>query len=471
MNITERSFRFLTLFFVCLMIVGGGKAYAAGDVLILDTTVSGGINSPEATEAQNLGLTVDVVNGTQWGAMTTNDFANYKAIILGDPTCGTDSSIIASAVANSNVWGPAITGNVIIIGADPSFHYGNDKADILVNRGIAFAVAESGKTGAYITLSCYYYNSSSNTPVPLLDAFSSGGFTVKGLGGRDSVHVVAEHPALAGLTDASLSNWGASTHEAFETWPGDFLVLALAVESEGNFTAPDGTVGTPYIIARGESLVVISDVDISPLIDTNPTGTRHYLTATVVEDDVPQEGVEVTFEVISGPHTGVTGLVTTDSNGQATFSYVGTTVGVDKIEARFLDSSERIQRSTPATKTWEAGCNEALTIINETLPSAPVGVNYSYQLDVTGGESYTWSIVSKIASDALIDDPDYAPTILDDLSIDENSGVLSWNPLPRITENPDPLNPIYYIDFTVQVNSGEVDCGTATYRYTDPDAV
>ncbi|MDO8282996.1 MAG: CFI-box-CTERM domain-containing protein, partial [Thermodesulfovibrionia bacterium] len=39
------------------------------------------------------------------------------------------------------------------------------------------------------------------------------------------------------------------------------------------------------------------------------------------------------------------------------------------------------------------------------------------------------------------------------------------------TENPDPLNPIYYIDFTVQVNSGEVDCGTATYRYTDPDAV
>ncbi|MDO8282997.1 MAG: IgGFc-binding protein, partial [Thermodesulfovibrionia bacterium] len=116
-------------------------------------------------------------------------------------------------------------------------------------------------------------------------------------------------------------------------------------------------------------------------------------------------------------------------------------------------------------------CNEFLTITNDTLPSAPVGINYSYQLGVTGGESYTWSIADKIPSTELLNDPDYNASILDDLSIDENSGVLSWNPLPRITENPDPLNPIYYIDFTVQVNSGEVDCGTATYRYTDPDAV
>lgn len=90
---------------------------------------------------------------------------------------------------------------------------------------------------------------------PVLDPF--GSFTVVGQGGcpADS-HIVARHPALTGLTDADLSNWGCSTHEGFVTWPTNFLVLAISKDVLSSFVAPDGTTGAPYIIARGERLAV-----------------------------------------------------------------------------------------------------------------------------------------------------------------------------------------------------------------------
>src|SRR5712692_9327127 len=71
-------------------------SHAASDVLILSTTVTNGTNSLEAQAAQALGLTVNVVDPATWGGMTTTDFASYKAIVLGDPTCQSDPSPLAS---------------------------------------------------------------------------------------------------------------------------------------------------------------------------------------------------------------------------------------------------------------------------------------------------------------------------------------------------------------------------------------
>jgi cysteine-rich repeat protein len=90
----------------------------------------------------------------------------------------------------------------------------------------------------------------------VLDPF--GSFTVLGQFLFSSCpansHIVAVHPALSGITDATLSNWGCSAHEAFDTFPSDFLVLAINSDISQTFTAPDGTVGGPYILARGETL-------------------------------------------------------------------------------------------------------------------------------------------------------------------------------------------------------------------------
>ncbi len=273
---------------------GGGKAEAAlpdpvspGRVLILGPTVSG---SPSFEETKALlvpGVTaVDVVatfagitatTGAPFDA--TKGFEAYRAIILGDPTCtGT-----APTAAAGTAWQPVVrgdNGNVVIIGTDPRFHSAQG-GNIVMEKGIAFAVADPGKTGAYITLSCYYDFAAAFTDVPLLDGLSTagkipalpdpgtpGGFTVTAVPGCfNSAHIVATHPALTSpppLTDADLSNWTCSVHEAFDSWPTDFQVLAIALTGTA-FTAADGTVGTPYILARGEELTPIGVGGIAEL--------------------------------------------------------------------------------------------------------------------------------------------------------------------------------------------------------------
>lgn len=234
------------------MFPAGASAMMAPDassVLILGTSVTGGMASAEALEATALGYTPVVVDAATWGAMTTAEFASYRALVLGDPTCSISTTSIAAAEANVAVWSPAITGNVIINGTDPVFH----SKTLVTNNSIDFAADEVGKTGLYASLSCYYFTAASGTPVPVLSGL--GTFTVVGQGGcpADS-HIVAVHPALSGLTDPYLSSWGCSTHEGFVSWPSDFLVLVISKDVPSSFVAPDGTTGAPYMIARGATL-------------------------------------------------------------------------------------------------------------------------------------------------------------------------------------------------------------------------
>lgn len=332
---------------------------APGEVLILGPTVSGGASSTLAQKFVLAGKTPVVVDAATWGSMTAAQFDAFDAIVLGDPTCA-GLGPEAAATANTSTWAPVVDGNVILIGTDETFHQ-SQGGDLLMEKAAAFTVAQSGKTGAYISLSCYYHGTAALTPVPLLNGF--GTFTVTGVGCFNDAHIVATHPALAGLTDTTLSNWSCSVHEAFDSWPVSFEVLAIAEGIGTIFTAPDGSVGTPYILARG--VEVISDIDLAPLTATNAVGTSHTLTATVTRPadeggTTPVVGTTVTFTVIEGPHTGTTGTGVTNSLGVATFSYTGTAVGTDTAQATFVDGSERTQRSNRVAKTWEASTEPEL---------------------------------------------------------------------------------------------------------------
>ena len=88
-------------------------------------------------------------------------------------------------------------------------------------------MSEFGKTGAFISLSCYYHDSASNPGSRLENAFVLG-FSWPAWVAINSAHIVATHPALSGVTNASLSNWSCSVHEAFHAWPITFQVLAIA---------------------------------------------------------------------------------------------------------------------------------------------------------------------------------------------------------------------------------------------------
>ena len=330
-------------------------AGAANDhtVLILGSTVSGGTSSIEATAATAVGMTVEVVNAAGWAAKSTAEFASYRALILGDPTCGSLSSV-AAAQANTAVWGPAVNGRVIIMGSDPVYHSGSG-GGAFTTGAVQFVAGESAKTGAYVTLSCYYHGTAAHTPVPLLDAFSVGGFTARGVGCFNDAHIVASSPALGGSTDTTLSNWSCSVHEAFDAWPAaSFDVLAIARGIGATFTASDGSTGTPYILARGVS--VISDITLSPASGTAAPGTPYTLTATVQQGGTPTAGRTVTFRAIGGPNNGLTltGAGPTNASGQTTATYTSAVLGTDTWVASFVDSSERTQTSGRATIDWSA---------------------------------------------------------------------------------------------------------------------
>jgi cysteine-rich repeat protein len=246
-------------------------------VLILGSTVGCANPSLETTRAMAQGWTVVVDTDAQWLARTTADFATFQAIILGDKACvGTRDGNYAAAEANRAVWSPAIKGNIVLVGTDPTYHSsfgpgGPLGGDQVVDSAIAFATADDGNTGAYISLSFYLESAPPSTPVVALDQL--GSFTVTGtvtpgvgcfFAGTPEIndaHIVATHPALAGLTDVSLSNWNCSVHEVFNSFPADFLPLVVA-ENVGCPSPPgtglnfgDGSCGTPYVLARGKELV------------------------------------------------------------------------------------------------------------------------------------------------------------------------------------------------------------------------
>lgn len=190
-------------------------------------------SSLEAVQAMAapLGLNVEIDDDATWGAKTQSDFATYSAIVLGDPGCVGGTAPITQAENTAGMWGPAITGDVALVGTDPVFHFVNgagsaaDKANLTQNA-IAYAVSVSGKTGAYICLSCYYATASVNTPVPVLAPF--GSFTVQGTDWDDSTIVASGNPLVNTpnvLTNTGLSNWSSASHEGFNSLPGTFTAV------------------------------------------------------------------------------------------------------------------------------------------------------------------------------------------------------------------------------------------------------
>lgn len=188
--------------------------------------------------------------------MTTADFAQYKALVVPDPKCGNLSAI--DFLNNKKAdWTPAITGNIILIGTDPSYHDLNrhrEGAPRLMHDSIAFAAAGKG-TGLYLSLSCYYDKENEAT-VESLSGF--GEFKVRGrLQCYNDAHLVAGSDALATLNDGDVSNWGCSVHEVFSSYPttgpNGFEPLAIARNAVGvgRKTFGDNSNGIPYILSRG----------------------------------------------------------------------------------------------------------------------------------------------------------------------------------------------------------------------------
>jgi len=137
-----------------------------------------------------------------------------------------------------------------ITGADESNH----GKTVLIDNMIKFA-ASGTSTGLYFSLS-QYYDTIAVANVDALGYF--GTFEVRGqLQCYDDVHIVASSPSIDTLTDAYLSGWSCSVHEAFSAYPSvginGFQAIAIAdgVVAPGTQQFAGGHTGLPYIITRG----------------------------------------------------------------------------------------------------------------------------------------------------------------------------------------------------------------------------
>ncbi|MCD4704142.1 MAG: Ig-like domain-containing protein [Methanosarcinaceae archaeon] len=131
----------------------------------------------------------------------------------------------------------------------------------------------------------------------------------------------------------------------------------------------------------GSTTAVVGEgILLSPTSAVNPVGTSHTVTATVQDDTgAPVVGRLVSIQIMSGPNAGMGGNYTTDASGQATFTYTGTTAGIDVIEASCLDSQDNPMTSNQATKTWTTD-NEIPEFPTVALPIAAIlGLAFFFQ--------------------------------------------------------------------------------------------
>lgn len=183
---------------------------------------------------------------------------------------------------------------------------------------------------------------------------------------------------------------------------------------------------------------------LSPETNTAIEGGSHTVTAKAESTGgTPVPGATVIFTILTGPNAGLTGTDTTDSNGEATFTYtdggpVGT-VGTDKIRA--------------SIGALNSNTVEAIWIPQN---SPPVATDNTYP--ATEDNPVSGNAVTDAVADS---DPDAGDTLTATLVTNVASGALVFNADGSFTYTP-VLNFCGDVSFTYQVNDGTVDSNIAT---------
>lgn len=141
-------------------------------------------------------------------------------------------------------------------------------------------------------------------------------------------------------------------------------------------------------------------ITLDPPTDTNPVGTDHTVTATILNaQSQGVQGILVTFTVVSGPNSGDTDTDTTDANGEATFTYTGDGgPGIDVIQACYTENGAEVCSQT-VTKVWNVPTTADIPL----TPSYDlnlVGEDHTVTATVTdngvpqGGVDVTFTVIS-----------------------------------------------------------------------------
>lgn len=121
----------------------------------------------------------------------------------------------------------------------------------------------------------------------------------------------------------------------------------------------DGNESTQWTLV-GTQPCAGASLSLAPPSQDERVGDTATVTGTLTNGcGTPLQGASMAFKVTSGPNAGTTGSDTTDTNGQATFSYSSLSVGTDTVEAS-VSNPAGVITSNDVTVNW-------------TVPFAPGG--------------------------------------------------------------------------------------------------
>lgn len=348
--------------------------------LVLDSSVSGGAGSVEATRAAANGFSVTVVDDATWSSMSASQFADFQLVVVGDPTCNLLPAVVSQNARNladavmARAGGNAKVGNRVLIGSDPIFHrFGGDTGrggQRLTETGIDFTSVVDGATSLYLTFSCSDQDWDANgVPdaedklLPLLTIDPTPGWSQnRSPQCSGEASLISAVDQFAALTSADLKNWFCSAHETFPTYPTDWTPLAVSTDAPTQPTCgtdvDTGQVacGEAHILIAGTGIVAEApNLTLTPPTAERPVGTQHVVTAEVDNNaDQPQQDVLVDF-LVTGANSGAAGTCSpadcrTDADGRVTFTYTGANVGNDTINGS-ISFNGSTQTATAAV-TW-----------------------------------------------------------------------------------------------------------------------
>ncbi|HKQ49078.1 MAG TPA: Ig-like domain-containing protein [Phycisphaerae bacterium] len=112
-----------------------------------------------------------------------------------------------------------------------------------------------------------------------------------------------------------------------------------------------GTIsGVPFQCEATKTWISAS-CSLAPAADTNQENTQHTVTITVLKNGAPAPGIDITYNIISGPNTGLVLMNTTNGAGHSSFTYTGAGgPGTDTIQA--TGEVDGVPILCTATKTW-----------------------------------------------------------------------------------------------------------------------
>jgi Bacterial Ig-like domain (group 1)/Beta-propeller repeat len=309
----------------------------AGPASLVYSTYLGG----SATD-QGLGVTVDTASDAYvTGSTSSNPFPTTTGAFDTMLDGGSDAFVTK---LNPNLVGLA------------SLVYSTYLGGSSVDQG--YGVAVDGAGNAYVTgvTSSDLPNPFPTTPGAFDTSFNGGfgdGFVTK-LNAAGSMPLLYSTYLGGSVYDQGFGIAVDAAGNAYVTGyteSNDFPTTPLAFDTDYN-GGQDAFVTKLDMIAAPAMLV------LTPATAMNPVGTSHTVTATVTNAaGQPVSGITVHFSVESPPSANsANGSCITGPNGQCTFSYTGTSVGTDTINAYADSDNDSVQDPEEptgmATKVW-----------------------------------------------------------------------------------------------------------------------